>query len=821
MEIIDNEQLKLARDFVQLTGRNVFLTGKAGTGKTTFLHNINKHSDKRMIVVAPTGVAAINAGGVTIHSFFQMPFGPIIPSGERKSALADQRQGFVRKFNKEKINIIRGLDLLVIDEISMVRADLLDGVDEVLRRYRDRNKPFGGVQLLMIGDLHQLAPVIKDDEWALLRPYYETAFFFSSRALNKTQFVSIELKEIFRQSDQHFIDLLGKIRENKLDAQVRDEMNKRYDPAFSKENHEGYITLTTHNAQALSINERRLAELPGKVSTFSASISGDFPEHMFPTEQSLELKEGAQVMFIKNDPSYEKRFFNGKIGQLIQIEEDILFVQCKDEEEAIVVEPLTWDNQKYSLNGETKEIEERIVGTFTQYPLKLAWAITIHKSQGLTFDKAIIDAHDAFTHGQVYVALSRCKSLEGLVLSTPIRERGVITNREILDFTHDVENNAPGEQVFNDARHEFQTDLLLDLFDFRRIQWGINRLIKSSEEHSRAVLGNIYERLMDLQDIFRQEIFIVGEKFQNQIRSLVRNGHDIEKHKHLQQRIKDGSTYFIGKLNEKVAEPVNALTVETDSREARKSISEAIDNLNYNLSFKTACLGICKTGFKTEDYLKVRGEAAVDSKDLKRSRRARTQRLEELVEHSVLYEKLKAWRKERAFKLDKSENKVMTLATLVNITNLVPGTKYLLKKIPGVGKRTMENIDEKFLNLLIEYRDEHDINDIEPIRPIRPDSKKISFDLFNEGKTIPEIVKVRGFAQSTIEGHLSYYVGTGELALEKVMDKKKAKLAMEYFTEVEDYLLTPARDVLGEEYTYGELRMVLNYLRYTGDIKIP
>lgn len=399
-------QLKLALDFVETTGKNIFLTGKAGTGKTTFLHNLKKSTSKRMVVVAPTGVAAIGAGGVTIHSFFQLSFGPQLPENLYKKGEVSGLQ----RFNKTKINIIKSLDLLVIDEISMVRADLLDGIDRVLRRFKNRYKPFGGVQLLMIGDLQQLAPIAKDNEWAILQEFYESVFFFSSKALQQTNFVSIELSEIFRQSDQYFINLLNKVRNNELDTNSINELNKRYIPNFNPNDKDGYITLTTHNHQAKSINDAKLNALKTEAKTFEATVKGNFPEHSYPTDYNLTLKVGAQVMFVKNDPTYEKQFFNGKIGTLEDIDDEGLYVQCPDDPSPILVTPLTWENTRYTLDRNTKMIKEETTGSFTQYPLKLAWAITIHKSQGLTFDRAIIDAQAAFTHGQVYVALSRCRT---------------------------------------------------------------------------------------------------------------------------------------------------------------------------------------------------------------------------------------------------------------------------------------------------------------------------------------------------------------------------------------------------------------------------
>ncbi|HNV52990.1 MAG TPA: AAA family ATPase, partial [Tenuifilaceae bacterium] len=392
MEYIENLQLKQAFDFIQYTGKNIFLTGKAGTGKTTFLKHIKEVSPKRMIVVAPTGVAAINAGGVTIHSFFQMPFGPHIPVTNSQFNPFDEepqtasRNG-VQKFSREKINIIKSLDLLVIDEISMVRADLLDGIDEVLRRYRNHSKPFGGIQLLMIGDIQQLAPIAKDDEWEILKRYYDTVYFFSSKALRQTAYISIELKHIFRQSDREFIDILNKVRDNRIDNETLNILNKRYIPNINKDDNDGYITLTTHNHQSQRINDSKLQKLKSKLHTFKAVVKGEFPEYSYPTDYELQLKVGAQVMFVKNDSSFEKLYYNGKIGTIVDIDDDLIHVKCEGDSNDIAVTMVEWQNYKYTINDETSEISETVIGSFIQYPLKLAWAITIHKSQGLTFEK--------------------------------------------------------------------------------------------------------------------------------------------------------------------------------------------------------------------------------------------------------------------------------------------------------------------------------------------------------------------------------------------------------------------------------------------------
>ena len=428
VQMSKNPELELALQFIDKTDRNLFITGKAGTGKTTFLHQIKKESLKRMVIVAPTGVAAINAKGVTIHSFFQMPFGPILPNQIANTS------NQLRKFSKTKIDIIKSLDLLIIDEISMVRADLLDGIDQVMRRYKNRNKVFGGAQVLMIGDLQQLAPVVRPNEWGLLQSHYETVYFFSSKAYQEANVVSIELKHIYRQKNEDFITILNEIRNDDLSEKSAKILNKRYNPNFSPSKQEGYITLTTHNNRANLINNSELNKVKSKSTFFQAEISGKFNENAFPNAEKLELKVGAQVMFIKNDSLPEKRYYNGKIGIITAISRETVNVQCANEVDEIVTEKEMWDNINYSINDETKELKEDIVGSFKQIPLRLAWAITIHKSQGLTFERAIIDAEASFAHGQTYVALSRCRTLQGIILQQPMRPQDIMTDERVIQY---------------------------------------------------------------------------------------------------------------------------------------------------------------------------------------------------------------------------------------------------------------------------------------------------------------------------------------------------------------------------------------------------
>ncbi len=616
MDFISNPELELARDFVENTSQHLFLTGKAGTGKTTFLHNLRKHSFKRIVVVAPTGVAAINAGGVTIHSFFQISFGPQISAafhpGNSPDAEENSPENPVKRFHGEKIRIIRSLDLLVIDEISMVRADLLDAMDEVLRRFRDRHRPFGGVQLLMIGDLQQLAPVVRENEWEILRKYYDTPFFFSSRALQKSTFVSIGLKHIFRQSNQHFIDILNRIRDNNADEETLQELNKRYIPGFNPGDEEGYITLTTHNGQARAINETKLAMLKGREHCFKAEINGDFPELSFPTEQALQLKNGAQVMFVKNDISAEKRYYNGKIGKITGFGESSVSVLCPGETEPIDVEPVEWKNVRYGINEETREITEDEIGAFVQMPLKLAWAITIHKSQGLTFDKAVIDAHASFAHGQVYVALSRCRTLEGLVLRTPLSRHSILSDETVRNFTRKAEENQPGNDDLEASKSAYVRQLIGEVFDFKPLQRRIQFSLKLCQENRELLAGNLREQLLLTAGIVRDECIPVAEKFLQQINRLTQGEQESQPGEFLQERLSKAGEWYLQKVESQVLKPLQEASYETDNKAIRQSIRESLDKLAEVLHIQRESLKVCKEGFSVSGILKARAHASLD-----------------------------------------------------------------------------------------------------------------------------------------------------------------------------------------------------------------
>ncbi len=809
MTPFNNPQLKLAFEFVQNTGRNVFLTGKAGTGKTTFLHNLKKETSKRIIVVAPTGVAAINAGGVTIHSFFQLLFGPQLPNS---NSYEQGKNSSIRRFSKEKINIIRSIDLLVIDEISMVRADLLDGIDSTLRRFKNRNLPFGGAQLLMIGDLQQLAPVVKENEWNLLRNHYTTSFFFGSLALQKTNYISIELLHVYRQSDESFINLLNKVRNNQIDHQVIETLNSRYNPNFISLG-TSHIILTTHNAKAKQINDSRIDNLPHNSYSFSAKISGNFPEFSFPTEGELKLKKGAQVMFIKNDPNPEKQYFNGKIGAIIDIDDESITVQCDGDDEPISVEKLFWEKVVYRIDDSSKEIVESIEGTFVQYPLKLAWAITIHKSQGLTFENAVIDAQDAFTHGQVYVALSRCKTLEGLVLSSKIVPRSVMSDNTVDNFSRNMEENQPNEEQLKESKKQYQLDLLLNLFNFLSIQKLVYYAIKLFQEHQSSIINNPLSKFTEASKTISSDIVIVSNKFHNQLNSLFKNIADPENNEQLQKRITKASAYFSEKLKAALETTLNEFTLETDNKVAKKAIKNTIDNIHHEYQLKTGCLKATLSGFNLENYLKSKALASIsESKSVKKKTFSRPATGEENPE---LYRILKAWRDAKAEELDWQVYRVIQLKTMREICKDLPSNPQLLSKITGVGKMKIELFSDEILDIINEYIDEYNIKkpeEVEETKENKKNTKKVSYDLFNEGMSIKDIANKRGLVESTVEQHLAHYIGTGDLNVKSLISDEKINMISSVVFQNKTKSVSEIKQQLTDKVSYSDIKFTILHL---------
>jgi hypothetical protein len=793
-----NQELELALDFIEKTDRNLFITGKAGTGKTTFLHQIKNESLKRMVVVAPTGVAAINAKGVTIHSFFQMPFGPILPN---HIANTSNQQ---RKFSRTKIDIIKSLDLIIIDEISMVRADLLDGIDQVMRRYKNRNKVFGGAQVLMIGDLQQLAPVVKPNEWSLLQQHYKTVYFFSSKAYQEANVVSIELKHIYRQKNEDFIKILNEIRNDVLSAESAKTLNERYDPTFSPKKGAGFITLTTHNNRANAINNLELEKLQTKTSFFKAAISGKFNENSFPNDEKLALKIGAQVMFIKNDSSQEKRYYNGKIGVVTDISKETVTVQCANEIDEIVTGRETWENIHYAINEETKEIKEDITGSFSQIPLRLAWAITIHKSQGLTFEKAIIDAEASFAHGQTYVALSRCTSLEGIVLKTKISSNAIINDATIGSFNKSVEENHPDEKILIASEKQFQLNLISELFDYQRFLYPTTRLIDIFYKNKTSIKGEVIEHLQMIKENGIVALMKVANGFKIQLKTVSEDAILPENSSVIQERFTKAVDYFLTQTIKNIVQPLSQLSFSSDNKAVKKDFDKQFDALQEVLTEKVFALKKMTESFTTKSYLQIRANAVLQNVEKPKKKKVATKR------DPIIALKLRELRDAIA----KAENiphfQIFTQETLYLLCDELPRTKKELLKINGMGKIRVQKYGEEILELIINYCEENGINHLnQQKREDKKPTKQISFELFKTGLSVKEIAKERSLTSGTIESHLASYIPSGEIDVLELIALKRYKKIIKAIEETEFKNLTELKEKVHKSFTFMELRMVL------------
>ncbi|AQS94823.1 helicase [Polaribacter sp. BM10] len=793
-----NPELELALQFIEKTDRNLFITGKAGTGKTTFLHKIKSDSLKRMVIVAPTGVAAINAKGVTIHSFFQMPFGPILPN-----QISNTNQQ--RKFSKTKIDIIKSLDLVIIDEISMVRADLLDGIDQVMRRYKNRNKVFGGAQVLMIGDLQQLAPVVRPNEWSLLQQHYNTVYFFSSKAYQEANVVSIELKHIYRQKNEDFIKILNEIRTDTLSDASAKILNKNYNPSFSPTKDDGYITLTTHNNRANLINNSELNKIKNKSYYFDAEVSGKFNENSYPNSEKLELKIGAQVMFIKNDSSPEKRYFNGKIGIVTDISRETVTVHCGDELDEIVTEREKWENINYSINEETKEIKEDISGSFSQIPLRLAWAITIHKSQGLTFDKAIIDAEASFAHGQTYVALSRCTSLEGLVLKTPITSSAIINDRTVSVFNESVEENHPDETVLNNSEKEFQLNLIAELFDYQPFLYPTTRLIDIYYKNKTSIKGDVIDHLQTIKDDGVVALMKVSNGFKRQLSEISEGNILPENSSQIQERFTKAVNYFLNQTKNNILKPLNTIAFSSDNKSVKTDFKKQFDALQEKLLEKLFALNKMTESFKVDKYLEVRAKAVLQKSAPTAKKKKISNRKDPL-----LALKLRELRDEIRVAENIPAFQIFTQETLYAICDSLPRTEKELLNVKGMGKTRVSKYGEEILEVIETYCKENGINkQNEQKREDKKPTKQITLELFRSGLSVKEIAKERSLTTNTIESHLASYIPSGDVDILELIPLKKYKKLVDEIEKIEFKSLTELKEKVDKSFSYMELRMVL------------
>lgn len=727
----NNAIFQLAINFINESSQHIFLTGKAGTGKTTFLKHIKQHTHKRCLVAAPTGVAAINAGGITLHSLFQLPFEPYIPG------VSTQKNRF--RFSKSKLDLLRQLELLIIDEVSMLRADTLDAIDNAMRGIRRNFRPFGGVQVLYIGDMFQLPPIAKDDEWEMLKPHYTSTFFFHSKVVELTKPVYLELKKIYRQDDPVFINLLNKVRNNRLEIGDIQELNKRYIPNFAPPKGENYITLSTHNYKADQINQRELAQLASKQYFFRGDVRGDFPDYALPTDTNLGLKEGAQIMFIKNDSTESRRFYNGKIAHISRLFDDKIYIFLDDLNTEILLQKEEWKNIKYTLNKETGEIDEEELGSFSQYPLKLAWAITIHKSQGLTFSRAILDLGASFAPGQAYVALSRCTNLEGIVLHSKVQADCVFTDEHAIAFGHSEKPIEELNNIFKKGRKQFWAERLLLYFEWNAmhvILREFSKLLadKTSEEFEpakilRLNMGNRVRELEDTATKFRRQLAILTTQEQHDNNMAM-----------IKERCEKAIAFFHKAIVDQLLMP----------------FQEYIQGFTAHKKAKTYFKNILAL---EEDLVLF----------LENMQRVRYNNIP-LAEHMDLD---------------------------------IPRRKDLFTKASASARtKSKSSAPGAPKNAKVE----------------KGATQKLSLEMFGRGMTIDMIAAERKLAYSTIEGHLSLFVGSGEILVDRLLPAPALEEIMPILLPYKDASNPPFKLIVEQlkgKYSFGQVRMAFAHLCFT------
>lgn len=689
-----NKEFSLAWRLVEQTGANVFLTGNAGTGKTTFLTFLRQHSSKRIAVVAPTGIAAINAGGVTIHSFFQIAPGLYLPG------MMSEEQKRYERFSKEKRRLIKALDLLVIDEISMVRADLLDSVDASLRRHRDPDRPFGGLQLLIIGDLGQLAPVVKDSERELLSRVYDTPFFFSSKALVEAGYVMVELRKVYRQTDSAFVSLLNKVRNASLDSESLALLNSRYISGFNPPDSQGYIRLTTHNARADEINEARLAMLQSSLVTYSAEVSGDFPEFSFPADRDLRLKAGAQVMFIRNNP--QEGYYNGLIGTVLSCDRASVEVAPLDGGKPVKVSQVAWQNTRFVMDEDTARVREEVIGEFRQLPLRTAWAITIHKSQGLTFDRAIIDAAHSFAHGQTCVALSRCRSLEGLVLDSPLSPSAFISDAGVGEFINKRRNASVSESQVDSMADAYTLTLLTRMFDFSELRRNYNSLQRLVGEYLSKAYPKLSEQYAKGDKAMLEEIENVASRFRNVISLIFSMPKGEERDAKLNERVSSACRYF-GEHLAPFVKLVQGTPTKADNKFGSKRLQSVVDDVYEWMFIESRLLRhFSSSEFTPKAMLDVRAKAILELGDKKKtpSRKASKVSVPADVSDAALYGSLASWRSAMSAKLGVPAYVILSNKALVGIANDKPLSQFELLSIPGIGNQKVRRFGAEIIEII-------------------------------------------------------------------------------------------------------------------------
>jgi hypothetical protein len=750
---------ELAARFVNYTSKHIFLTGKAGTGKTTFLRNLIDLTHKKAVIAAPTGIAAINASGVTIHSLFQLPFGTFLPKqpnseGSHYDQQYNTPKSIVRHLNMNaaKRKVLLDMELLIIDEVSMLRADLLDAIDMVLRYIRRNNKvSFGGVQVLFIGDMHQLPPVVKGNEWNLLAEFYNSVYFFDALALQQDPPVYIELEKIYRQADQVFIDLLNNLRNNQVTSADVALLETYYKADFKPSLDDKYITLTTHNNKADTLNKQSLDELAGQSYFYRAKIEDDFSEFSFPAEQTLELKVGAQVMFIKNDPTGEQRFFNGKIATVVALKSDLIEVQADGSREKIILEKYTWKNIKYTTDKVTGEIEEDLAGTFTQYPLKLAWAITVHKSQGLTFDKAIIDIGNAFAPGQIYVALSRLRSLNGLILTSQIGGTGIRQDQNVTSFAKNKPEMASLQQWVELESEVFLRTYLQRCFDLSALD---NYVYDHVHSYTKDINRSAKQKHHKWAEKLSKDLIAVrgnADKFMAQISRLSIDKTE-EGRKNLLDRVLAAEKYFVPLItgfSEHIFERMELV----------KQDKQVLEFLNELLEMESLFFEQLKKMKKAPALL----SAVMENREFKK------QDVERLINTGA------------------RGNRMLSVFAMEDTDDFTTKKSAKAGKAGGKPKKSAKAV----------------------IKEPKVDTKELSLEMHKAGKTLTEIAAERKMVIGTIEGHLAHYVARQEISAKDVIGTRKLDQILGAIKELKTLQMNPIRERLGRDYSFGEIKIGL------------
>lgn len=740
--------------FINQTNHSIFLTGKAGTGKTTLLRQIINTTHKNTVVVAPTGIAALNAGGVTIHSMFQLAPGSFVPdpsyisdlnSGVKIDSISTLSKTF--KMSGTKQAVIRAMDLLVIDEVSMLRADLLDAMDFVMRRVRRKEQPFGGVQVLFIGDLLQLPPVVKNEEWHVLKNYYKGVFFFHAHVIHKIQPLYITLKKIYRQSDDRFIEVLNNLRNNIIKDNDMEVLSKYVKPDFDLHAHPGYIYLTTHNRKADGINSKSLDNLNEKLFSYKADVEGDFPEKMYPMDELLYLKVGAQIMFTKNDISQDKRFYNGKMGVVKSLSNDEIYVLFPDDNYTIEVEKYEWSNIRYTINENTKEVEEEVIGTFVHYPIKLAWAITVHKSQGLTFDKAILDVGDVFQPGQAYVALSRLRSMDGLVLIDILKMRGIQNAQDVMSY---AQNEADDDLI----NHSLESGTKIFIYQTIKKAFDFNHLIVEWKKHAESYNSNALHSEKSKHGVWALQ---QAEKVSS---------------------IKDVSNKFSGWLD----------------------VQFSMEIVDYN-GINSKVLGAMEHFFPNLDF--VLQEVMTKLEELKRIKRVKEYFSELIAMEELTLQSILGMTKAQLIMEAYIQSRFINKESLSNdfIKN------YRARKLETI-KDKMKSANPDFITIENETEDfSYYVRKPKKEKGDKKSTFQITYELWLDKKTLEEIVHERKLTMNTVQGHMARLIEEGKVGISDILPDDKIKFLDVLFEDYSGGTLTEMKEKAGDSFSYGELRI--------------